>query len=69
MLCFWNFFVTIFNNVSLNNKLESFDIINATEKMVSQMRNIFENKWNFGNNIRKIPQIKYLTKNNLTKYH
>ncbi len=48
------FVVTAFENVPLNNKLEVFDISNSTEIAVKQMRNIFEKRWNFWNNIRTV---------------
>lgn len=46
--------VTVFVNVPLNNRLELFDLCNATEPAVKQMRNIFEKRWNFWNNIRTV---------------
>lgn len=45
------FGVTMFGNVPLNNQLNNFDI-NSTPQAVREMRTIFENKWNFLNNIR-----------------
>lgn len=49
--------VTIFANVPLNNKLELFDISNSTELTAKQMRNVFENRWDFWNNIRTVSSI------------
>lgn len=49
--------VTVFVNVPLNNKLELFDITLSTEITVKQMRNAFEKRWNFWNNIRTISSI------------
>ncbi|RZK38808.1 MAG: DUF1772 domain-containing protein [Pedobacter sp.] len=48
------FLVTVLVNVPLNNKLELFDLSKATEAATQQMRSIFENKWNFWNNVRTI---------------
>ncbi|WP_205943296.1 anthrone oxygenase family protein [Pedobacter frigoris] len=38
------FLVTILVNVPLNNKLDNFDLANATEITITQMRNTFENR-------------------------
>ncbi|MDQ6530831.1 anthrone oxygenase family protein [Flavobacterium sp. LHD-85] len=51
------FLVTVFVNVPLNNKLEVFDISSSTEIMAKQMRNVFEKRWNFWNNIRTVSSI------------
>lgn len=51
------FGTTVFVNVPLNNKLELFDLANATETMVKQMRNTFEKRWNFWNNIRTLASL------------
>lgn len=51
------FLVTIFENLPLNNKLEMFDISKATETTAKQMRNTFENSWNFWNNIRTVASL------------
>jgi len=48
------FLVTVLINVPLNNKLELFNLSEATEASARRMRNIFENKWNFWNNVRTI---------------
>ncbi len=48
------FAVTVLVNVPLNNKLEIFDLSKATEATVKQMRNSFERRWNFWNNIRTV---------------
>jgi len=48
------FAVTAFINVPLNNKLELFDLTNASAK---QVRNIFEDRWNFWNNIRSLSSL------------
>ncbi|UIR57418.1 DUF1772 domain-containing protein [Sphingobacterium sp. SRCM116780] len=48
------FGVTVFGNVPLNNQLEQFDFSIATEATIKQMRNIFEKRWNFLNNIRTV---------------
>lgn len=54
------FVVTIFGNIPLNNKLEIFDISKATETTAKQMRNTFENSWNFWNYIRTITSLSSL---------
>ena len=51
------FGATVLVNVPLNNKLELFDSANATEAMVKQMRNTFERRWNFWNNIRTVASL------------
>lgn len=51
------FAVTVFVNVPLNNKLELFELISATNASVGQMRNIFEDRWNFWNNIRSLSSL------------
>jgi len=51
------FLVTVLANVPLNNKLELFDISSSTEITAKQMRNVFEKRWNFWNNIRTASSI------------
>lgn len=51
------FAVTAFVNVPLNNKLELFDLTNTTNASAKQMRNIFEDRWNFWNNIRSLSSL------------
>ena len=51
------FLVTVLVNVPLNNKLDNFNIATATELTANKMRKIFENRWNFWNNIRTISSI------------
>lgn len=51
------FAVTAFINVPLNNKLELFEITNASSASARQMRNIFEDPWNFWNNIRSLSSL------------
>lgn len=46
------FGVTILGNVPLNNQLDKFDITNSTSESIKQMRDVFENRWNFLNNVR-----------------
>jgi len=48
------FGVTIFGNVPLNDQLDKFDIVNSTTDGIKKMREIFENRWNFLNNIRTV---------------
>ncbi|MGU3374884.1 chryseobasin maturation helper ChrI [Chryseobacterium sp. M5A1_1a] len=48
------FGVTIVGNVPMNNLLDQFDISNSTVEAVKQMRENFENRWNFLNNIRTV---------------
>ena len=46
--------VSIVVNIPLNNKLELLDLPKATDEAVKQMRNTFERRWNFWNNIRTV---------------
>lgn len=48
------FGVTIVGNVPMNNLLDQFDISTSTAEAVKQMRENFENRWNFLNNIRTV---------------
>jgi uncharacterized membrane protein len=48
------FGVTMFGNVPLNDQLDKFDIVNSSAEAVKKMRNNFERKWNFLNNIRTV---------------
>ncbi|ANF52779.1 hypothetical protein A0O34_20670 [Chryseobacterium glaciei] len=48
------FGVTIVGNVPLNDQLDKFDIVNSTKEGIKQMRDNFENRWNFLNNIRTV---------------
>ncbi|AZA54692.1 DUF1772 domain-containing protein [Chryseobacterium sp. G0201] len=48
------FGVTIVGNVPLNDQLDKFDIVNSTKEGIKQMRENFENRWNFLNNIRTV---------------
>jgi uncharacterized membrane protein len=48
------FGVTIFGNVPLNDQLDKFDIVNSTGDNIKKMRETFENRWNFLNNIRTV---------------
>ncbi|WP_228428065.1 chryseobasin maturation helper ChrI [Chryseobacterium oncorhynchi] len=48
------FGVTIVGNVPMNNLLDQFDISTSTTEAVKQMRENFENRWNFLNNIRTV---------------
>lgn len=48
------FGVTAAGNVPMNDFLDKFDISGATSEAVKQMREHFENKWNFLNNIRSV---------------
>ena len=51
------FLVTVFVNVPLNNKLDIFDFPSSAEITAKQMRNAFEERWNFWNNIRTLSSI------------
>jgi uncharacterized membrane protein len=51
------FAVTVFVNVPLNNKLELFELSNVSSTSARQMRNIFEDRWNFWNNIRTLSSL------------
>ncbi|MCS3869633.1 putative membrane protein [Chryseobacterium ginsenosidimutans] len=48
------FAVTMFGNVPLNDQLDKFDMANSTAQKIKEMRDTFENRWNFLNNIRTI---------------
>ncbi|SDR14969.1 Uncharacterized membrane protein [Chryseobacterium soldanellicola] len=48
------FGVTMFGNVPLNDQLDQFDIVNSTTENIRKMREAFESKWNFLNNIRTV---------------
>lgn len=46
------FGVTVVGNVPMNDQLDRFDITGSTTEAIRQMRDNFENRWNFLNNIR-----------------
>ena len=46
------FGVTVAGNVPMNDSLDKFDISTATAEAIREMRDNFENRWNFLNNIR-----------------
>ncbi|MFZ4928172.1 DUF1772 domain-containing protein [Chryseobacterium sp. Mn2064] len=46
------FGVTVVGNVPMNDALDRFDISGATMEAVKQIRDQFESRWNFLNNIR-----------------
>lgn len=46
------FGVTVAGNVPMNDTLDKFDISNSTAEAIKQMRDNFESRWNFLNNIR-----------------
>lgn len=48
------FGVTMSGNVPLNDQLDKFDIVNSSAEAIKEMRNNFERKWNFLNNIRTV---------------
>lgn len=48
------FGVTVAGNVPMNDALDKFDISDAAEGAIRQMREGFENRWNFLNNIRTV---------------
>jgi uncharacterized membrane protein len=48
------FGVTVAGNVPMNDALDKFDISNSTADAIKQMRENFENRWNFLNNIRTV---------------
>jgi uncharacterized membrane protein len=48
------FAVTMFGNVPLNDQLDKFDIANSTAQTIKEMRDTFEKRWNFLNNIRTV---------------
>jgi uncharacterized membrane protein len=46
--------VTVAGNVPMNDALDKFDIPNASVEAIRQMRDSFENRWNFLSNIRTV---------------
>lgn len=48
------FGVTVAGNVPMNDTLDKFDISGSTAEAIRQMRENFENRWNFLNNIRTV---------------
>jgi uncharacterized membrane protein len=48
------FGVTVVGNVPMNDQLAQFDISGSTVEAIKQMRDNFENRWNFLNNIRTV---------------
>ncbi|MFS4470206.1 DUF1772 domain-containing protein [Chryseobacterium sp. T20] len=48
------FGVTVAGNVPMNDTLDKFDISGSTAEVVRKMRENFENRWNFLNNIRTV---------------
>ncbi|QBA23551.1 DUF1772 domain-containing protein [Chryseobacterium indologenes] len=48
------FGVTVVGNVPMNDTLAKFDISGSTTEAIRQMRENFENRWNFLNNIRTV---------------
>jgi hypothetical protein len=48
------FGVTVGGNVPMNDALDKFDISNSTVEAIRQMRDNFENRWNFLNTIRTV---------------
>lgn len=46
------FGVTVAGNVPMNDILDKFDISGSTSEAIKQMRENFESRWNFLNNIR-----------------
>lgn len=48
------FGVTVAGNVPMNDALDKFDISGSTAEAIRQMRENFESRWNFLNNIRTV---------------
>ena len=48
------FGVTVAGNVPMNDALDKFDISGSATEAIRQMRDNFENRWNFLNNIRTV---------------
>lgn len=46
--------ITAVINVPLNNQLERFDLLNVSQIELTEVRNVFEKRWTFWNNIRTI---------------
>jgi uncharacterized membrane protein len=51
------FCVTAFGNIPLNNTLEKFDLLNASNEAITLQRKSFEIRWNNLNTIRTISSI------------
>lgn len=51
------FGVTMVGNVPMNDQLDQFDISGSTVEAITQMRENFENRWNFLNNIRTVSSL------------
>jgi uncharacterized membrane protein len=51
------FGVTVGGNVPLNNALENFSVINATQESIRDQRALFETKWNTLNAIRTVSSL------------
>ncbi|MCS4304002.1 DUF1772 domain-containing protein [Chryseobacterium sp. BIGb0232] len=48
------FGVTVVGNVPMNDQLDQFDISGSTVEAIKQMRENFEARWNFLNNVRTV---------------
>lgn len=48
------FGVTVAGNVPMNDQLDQFDISGSAAEAIRQMRDSFESRWNFLNNIRTV---------------
>lgn len=46
--------ITVVINVPLNNQLEKLNLLNASPKILLELRYLFENRWTFWNNIRTV---------------
>ncbi|REC63905.1 DUF1772 domain-containing protein [Chryseobacterium pennae] len=48
------FGITVVGNVPMNDQLDQFDISGSTAEAIKQMRENFEARWNFLNNLRTV---------------
>ncbi|RXM53149.1 DUF1772 domain-containing protein [Chryseobacterium sp. CH1] len=55
------FGVTVVGNVPMNDQLDQFDISGSTAEAIKKLRDNFENRWNFLNNIRTVFSIISIT--------
>ncbi|MEJ5106041.1 chryseobasin maturation helper ChrI [Chryseobacterium sp. MYb328] len=55
------FGVTVVGNVPMNDQLDQFDISGSTVEAIKQMRENFENRWDFLNNVRTVFSIVSIT--------
>jgi len=60
--------ITVTINVPLNNRLEGFNLYYTNDIELSKLRNLFENRWTFWNNIRTVLSISSLVLLSLSQF-